>query len=132
MQVIEGCWHPLPSKRPTFPEVKVTFKELSKQIPPDVPKSNQQAVPVQQPLPSRSVAQAAPQQQAPKPGQYYVQSGQHGGASSQQGGASSQQGGASSQHRHVQQGYQGQGQVGCLAPSQLFCCEMMLPCLILP
>ena len=94
--VIEACWHPIPAKRPTFSELKQTFKELARIIPQDVPKSQQQPAvqhqqhqQQQQQVPSRSVVQ---QPSAQQQGHRYVQ---------QQG-----QGGS----RPVPQGYQGQGQ----------------------
>mmetsp|Transcript_60806 Transcript_60806/g.149575 ORF Transcript_60806/g.149575 Transcript_60806/m.149575 type:complete len:118 (-) Transcript_60806:203-556(-) len=78
VQVIEGCWHPLPAKRPTFVELKATFKELAKSLPPDVPKST--AAPAQAP------PRPAHQQQAAKPNQYYqVQQQQPGNAQRMQG-----------------------------------------------
>jgi hypothetical protein len=43
-QIIEQCWHPLPNKRPSFAELKLTFKDLAKSIPPDVPKMPPQQI----------------------------------------------------------------------------------------
>lgn len=45
VKVIEGCWHPLPSKRPPFHELRQTFKELQKIVASQAPTSRTSSAP---------------------------------------------------------------------------------------
>jgi hypothetical protein len=41
VQIIEGCWHPLPQKRPLFSDLKTAFRDLAKVIPKPEPPNPQ-------------------------------------------------------------------------------------------
>jgi len=42
VQIIEGCWHPVPQKRPLFSDLKNMFRELENTVPQDIPPSTTQ------------------------------------------------------------------------------------------
>lgn len=78
VQIIEGCWHPVPQKRPLFSDLKNMFRELESTVPQDIPPSTTQrsdktsssmSVERRAPPPHQGAGAAA----APTGGQQYYQ-----------------------------------------------------------
>jgi len=59
--IIEVCWHPSPSKRPIFSDLRTQFREIAKNLPTDVPKTQPPPQPAQQHSVSRQHQQAMAQ-----------------------------------------------------------------------
>ena len=91
VSVIEACWHPIPAKRPSFSELRASFKELQKLVAHLAPTSSapQQQQPQQpshitavpssrQQIPGQGQGHAVRPPQQHQQGQYY-QAAQHGG-----------------------------------------------------